>query len=231
MRRDRLTFAMMIGMPADAARAVRLRDQLRPEAPADRACSPPITSPYARTLRARRCENTGYFDIVARGDERGRGRRRCSRAARCSSCVQHPAGLLARRCCAASGRHCWSRPTPPTRPPPATRSARSASWRSIAPATTISTGRFDALQAGAPPFELRVHRRYNPEGITQYNIVPGLMGVILTMTMVMITGARDDARARARHDGEPARDAGAPGRGDDRQDRALHPRRLRPGRA
>jgi ABC-2 type transport system permease protein len=29
---------------------------------------------------------------------------------------------------------------------------------------------------------------YNPEAITQYNIVPGLMGVVLTMTMVMITG-------------------------------------------
>ena len=50
--------------------------------------------------------------------------------------------------------------------------------------------------------------RYNPEAITQYNIVPGLMGVILTMTMVMMTGARDHARARARHDGEPARHAG-----------------------
>ncbi len=33
-----------------------------------------------------------------------------------------------------------------------------------------------------------VHRRYNPEGITQYNIVPGLLGVILQMTMVMMTG-------------------------------------------
>ena len=32
-----------------------------------------------------------------------------------------------------------------------------------------------------------MHRRYNPEGITQYNIVPGLLGVILTMTMVMMT--------------------------------------------
>src|SRR5260370_23596384 len=29
---------------------------------------------------------------------------------------------------------------------------------------------------------------YNPEVITQYNMVPGLMGVVLTMTMVMITG-------------------------------------------
>ncbi len=43
--------------------------------------------------------------------------------------------------------------------------------------------------AGTPgPFEVRVHRLYNPEGSTQYNIVPGLMGVILTMTMVMMTG-------------------------------------------
>ena len=37
------------------------------------------------------------------------------------------------------------------------------------------------------PVELMVHRRYNEEGITQYNIVPGLMGVVLTMTMVIIT--------------------------------------------
>ncbi len=34
---------------------------------------------------------------------------------------------------------------------------------------------------------MSVHRRYNPEVVTQYNIVPGLIGVILTMTMVMIT--------------------------------------------
>jgi len=38
------------------------------------------------------------------------------------------------------------------------------------------------------PVELRIHALYNPEAITQYNIVPGLMGVVLTMTMVMITG-------------------------------------------
>jgi ABC-2 type transport system permease protein len=43
--------------------------------------------------------------------------------------------------------------------------------------------------AGTPaPFDVRVHRLYNPDGITQYNVVPGLMGVILTLTMVMMTG-------------------------------------------
>ena len=35
--------------------------------------------------------------------------------------------------------------------------------------------------------EVVVHCRYNPEGISHYNIVPGLLGVILTMTMVMMT--------------------------------------------
>ena len=37
-------------------------------------------------------------------------------------------------------------------------------------------------------FGVVLHRLYNPEGITQYNVVPGLIGVILTMTMVMMTG-------------------------------------------
>ncbi|MFX8215166.1 ABC transporter permease, partial [Acinetobacter baumannii] len=37
------------------------------------------------------------------------------------------------------------------------------------------------------PFEVRIQRRYNPEGLTRYNIVPGLIGTILTMTMVMLT--------------------------------------------
>ncbi len=44
------------------------------------------------------------------------------------------------------------------------------------------------LSGSDGPIDLRVHALYNPENITQYNIVPGLLGVILTMTMIMITG-------------------------------------------
>ncbi|WP_457644960.1 ABC transporter permease [Profundibacter sp.] len=44
-----------------------------------------------------------------------------------------------------------------------------------------------AADQSARQLEVVVHRRYNPEGITQYNIVPGLLGVILQMTMVMMT--------------------------------------------
>jgi len=58
------------------------------------------------------------------------------------------------------------------------------------PATALAhelRGPLAALRGGDAPFELRIHRRYNPEGLTTYNVVPGLMGVILTMTLVMMT--------------------------------------------
>lgn len=44
------------------------------------------------------------------------------------------------------------------------------------------------LHARPGPVDFLVHAHYNPENITQYNVVPGLMGVVLTMTMVIITG-------------------------------------------
>ena len=46
-----------------------------------------------------------------------------------------------------------------------------------------------ALAGLAPrqPFQFVVHSRYNPENVTAYNIVPGLLGIVLTMTLVMMT--------------------------------------------
>ncbi|MGE0753276.1 MAG: ABC transporter permease [Variibacter sp.] len=41
--------------------------------------------------------------------------------------------------------------------------------------------------AGAPLFEFRAHARYNPAASTPLNIVPGLVGTILTMTMLIFT--------------------------------------------
>jgi len=49
-------------------------------------------------------------------------------------------------------------------------------------------GSLSHLQGTPGPVELRIHARYNPEAVTQYNIVPGLMGVVLTLTMILITG-------------------------------------------
>jgi ABC-2 type transport system permease protein len=45
----------------------------------------------------------------------------------------------------------------------------------------------DIPDPGAPAFEVRTHARYNPAGTTALNIVPGLVGTILTMTMLIFT--------------------------------------------
>ncbi|HEX5093132.1 MAG TPA: ABC transporter permease [Burkholderiales bacterium] len=73
--------------------------------------------------------------------------------------------------------------------PSATVNAIAALGRiSLTALTRDLAGPLSDLAPRDAPFELRVHRRYNPEGITAYNIVPGLIGTILTMTMVLMTG-------------------------------------------
>ena len=49
-------------------------------------------------------------------------------------------------------------------------------------------GPLEPLAANNGSIDLRVHAMYNPEAITKYNIVPGLMGVVLTLTMILVTG-------------------------------------------
>ena len=71
----------------------------------------------------------------------------------------------------------------------------SASGNALAAISSISAqmlrrdlvGPLAQLRQPEPAFEVRVQRRYNPDGLVRYNIVPGLIGVILTMTMVMMT--------------------------------------------
>ncbi len=52
--------------------------------------------------------------------------------------------------------------------------------------TALSHDR-DVPDAPVLPFEIRIHARYNPAAVTQLNIVPGLVGTILTMTMLIFT--------------------------------------------
>jgi ABC-2 type transport system permease protein len=52
--------------------------------------------------------------------------------------------------------------------------------------TALSHDR-DVPDSPVLPFEIRIHARYNPAGVTQLNIVPGLVGTILTMTMLIFT--------------------------------------------
>ena len=83
--------------------------------------------------------------------------------------------------------------------------------------------------AGQPLFEIRTHQRYNPAAVTALNVVPGLLGTILTLDHADLHGAVGDARDRARHHGEPARHADHAARNHARQDRALCAGRLLAG--
>lgn len=60
---------------------------------------------------------------------------------------------------------------------------RTALSRDLVGAAAPSSG----MGSGQDPFTVVIHRRYNPEAITAYNIVPGLLGVVLSMTLVMMT--------------------------------------------
>lgn len=70
-----------------------------------------------------------------------------------------------------------------------------ATGPAIAAARSLASSVFDRdldgplahLRSKAGPVDFQIHAHYNPENITQYNVVPGLMGVVLTMTMVVIT--------------------------------------------
>jgi ABC-2 type transport system permease protein len=48
-------------------------------------------------------------------------------------------------------------------------------------------GAISKLAPAASPVDVVIHSLYNPEGITAYNIVPGLLGTILTMTTILMT--------------------------------------------
>ena len=187
MRRDRLTFAMMVGMPIMQLAAVRLRHQHRPAS----TCRPPCSSADQQRAHAqpswRRCRTPATSASSARPSERGRGR---PAAATRRGAVRrhHPGGLRARAGARRAARRSWSRPTPPTRSPPAMRWRRWARSRSQAlardldgPAGTARASEARRVRAARPP-PLQPGRRSR-----SYNIVPGLIGVILTMTMVMMT--------------------------------------------
>ncbi|MFA5040625.1 MAG: ABC transporter permease [Bdellovibrionales bacterium] len=49
------------------------------------------------------------------------------------------------------------------------------------------SGPLGYLKTKELPFSVMTHKLYNPEGFSRYNIVPGLMGIVLTLTGVMMT--------------------------------------------
>lgn len=183
MRRDRLTFGMMLGIPIIQLLLFGYAINSDPKN-LPTAVLVEEQTPIVRTL-LQALETSGYYRFVMQTDDPRESSDLLARG-EVAFVVSIPAGFTER----------FVRGERPQILIEADASDPSASSNAIAQANTILTralrhelsGSLAGLSAKPAPFELVTHRKYNPEGITQYNIVPGLLGVILTMTLVMITG-------------------------------------------
>jgi ABC-2 type transport system permease protein len=182
MRRDRLTFAMIVGIPIAQVLLFGFVINTDPKA------LPTAVVDYDRTEFTRSIasalSNTGYFAVVpspptaaaadamlARGDVQ--------------FAIVFPAGFSRQLL---RGERPSVLVAADATDPSATGNALAALSQASANALAHDlTGPLARLSPSSPPFTLTVQRRYNPEGATQYNIVPGLLAVILQLTMVMMT--------------------------------------------
>jgi ABC-2 type transport system permease protein len=182
VRRDRLTFAMMIGVPVMQLVLFGFAINMDPKGlPA--AVVSADSSVFTRSLM-RALENTGYFRIVATPASVAEADHLLA-LGRVQFVLQIPEDFSRRL---QRGDKAMVLVEADATDPAATSNALAALQQvNLSALDHDLTGPLARLKAGEPAFEVRVHRRYNPEGVTQYNIVPGLMGVVLTMTMVMMT--------------------------------------------
>ncbi len=183
LRRDRLTFGMIIGVPVIQlilfGYAINTDPKRLPTAviAAD-------AGPYSRSLIAA-LQNSGYFEIT----------RQIASAAEGEALLAHgtvqfvitvPEGFERRL--VRGERPVLLVEADATDPSAANNAIAAVSQLAQLALARELRGSLQELAPSAPPVDLRVHRRYNPEGVSAYNIVPGLLGTILTMTMVMMTG-------------------------------------------
>jgi ABC-2 type transport system permease protein len=183
MRRDRLTFGMMIGIPLIQlvlfGFAINSDPKHLPTAVllADRG-------PHGRTLLYA-IKNSGYFDFVREVHSEAEAYDVLARG-QVQFVVNIPANFT--RDLLRGDRPAVLLEADAT-DPAATGNAL-GSLRTLAAFALQNDlkGPLAFLVSTDSPIDLRIHAKYNPETITQYNIVPGLMGVVLTMTMVLITG-------------------------------------------
>ncbi|MGE5894332.1 MAG: ABC transporter permease [bacterium] len=182
MRRDRLTFLMMIGIPIIQLILFGFAINADPKhLPA--AVLLADHGPQGRTLLYA-IQNSGYFDFVRQVKTESEGRDVLARG-EVQFVINIPENFT--RDLLRGDRPAVLIEADAT--DPAATSNALGSLRIVLDTALRNDlkGPLSFLAAAAGPVDLRVHALYNPEGVTQYNIVPGLMGVVLTMTMVIIT--------------------------------------------
>ncbi|MDR6411794.1 ABC transporter permease [Paraburkholderia terricola] len=183
LRRDRVTFGMIVGLPivqlALFGFAINTDPRHLPTAVIVHE-----QSEFSRSFVAA-MKNSAYFDIVETLPDEQAGRRALAQG-RVQFVLNVPVDFSKRLL---RGEHPSLLVEADATDPTATNAAVAALPNL---AQTVAqrdiTGPLAPLRGGQSAFGVQVHNLYNPEGITQYNVVPGLMGVILTMTLVMMTG-------------------------------------------
>jgi ABC-2 type transport system permease protein len=182
MRRDRLSFAMMVAVPLVQlvlfGYAINFDPRGLPTAVVS-ADDSALTRSLVVAL-----QNSGYFKVTERPDTVAEGERLLE-IGRVQFLLEIPAGFT--RALVRGERPALLLAADAADPTAAGNALAAIGELGTSALRRELTGALAARAPGATPFEMRLHRRYNPEGITAFNIVPGLMGVILTMTMVMMT--------------------------------------------
>jgi ABC-2 type transport system permease protein len=182
MRRDRITFAMMLGVPLLQLVLFGYAINNDPKGlPA--ALVTTSQDHYTRAMVAA-MENTGYYrfnHVVASAREADR----LIRSGEVSFVVTIPSDFARR---VERGDHPQML-IEADATDPSVASGAISTLGTVAAQALLREQSAEALAArqSTAALEVVVHRLYNPEGITQYNIVPGLLGVILQLTMVMMT--------------------------------------------
>ena len=182
MRRDRITFAMMLGVPLVQLVLFGYAINNDPKSlPA--ALVATSNDPYTRAIVAA-LQTTGYyrFDHVAQSAEEAEF---LMAHGDVTFVVTIPADFARR---VERGDNPQILIEADATDPSVASGAISTLGTVASQALLRAQGTQDAArEASRGQLDVVVHRRYNPEGISQYNIVPGLLGVILQMTMVMMT--------------------------------------------
>jgi len=182
VRRDRLTFAMMVGIPLMQlvlfGYAINSDPKHLPTVVLDAD-----HEVFGRTLLAS-MQASQYFQVLGEANGETEADRLLAEG-RVQFVVSIPAGF---------SRHV-ARGDRPALLVEADATDPAATSGALAALRVLSADALDhdlggplaPLKSTAGPFELRLHSRYNQEANFQFNIVPGLMGVVLTMTMVVMT--------------------------------------------
>ncbi len=182
LRRDKITLGLIIGIPMMQLFVFGFAINLNPkDLPTAIAVDDP--GPYARSIVAA-LQNSSYFHIIGATNDPAAARQMMQEG-KAIFVVEIPVDFS--RDIVRGSRPDLLIESDAT--DPAAGSYALAAFNSLA-ATALRddlVGPLAARAQGPPPFNVVSHLLYNPESITQYNIVPGLLAVILTMSMVLMT--------------------------------------------